>query len=219
MSTRQKYFSRSCLLVLALTLVLTFVVLQRSFADKKKSMASMIDIARRISDKHKSTRFRAYQTIEQERDETVAELIRVLKTHKGDEKGEERCSTHLAVKLLASLGSVEAFPVLLDMIDYRVALRHGVKRKIGSKYPCARSLARIGGNRELLHSLGKRIRTDESSQRRRLMTWVVYRMLGVDLAQTWLKRQIQEATGEERIRLESAVEAVTKGNGLIIHME
>ena len=210
----KRYLMCPCVLLLALTLALALPILQHAFAGEA-NMPSMLELARRISHEQKAARFDAFQTIERERNKAITELLVVLKSRKGDEEGEERSSTHLAIDFLASLGAVEATPVLLDMIDYRIALQAGAKRPIGSEYPCARALARIGGNRELLESLAQRIRAEESLKRRRLMIWVAYRILGGDLTQTWLKSHIQGTTGEDRERLEAAAKEVSMGNRLV----
>ena len=112
-----------------------------------------------------------------------------------DEQAEERryhSSKHLAIVLLGELRTEEAVRVLWKNLTYRVKVLFGgigETHGIGSRYPAAGSLAKIG--KPASEYVASRLVVTEDALRQEIAAWILKEVEGRDLAgqiiETWLK--------------------------------
>ena len=76
-------------------------------------------------------------------------------------------------------------------------------------------MVQIGGGAETLRMIEKGIMEAPTVKRRRILTWVAYRMLDSDVAQVWLETRAKKADGKAAEALKAAAEEVTKGDKLL----
>jgi hypothetical protein len=160
----------------------------------------------------------AFDILREERSVLVQELTDTLKNSKNTKSGDEYSSIHLSAALLGEWRAVEAKELLLDMIDYRLNLKAGAKYPLGYEFPCANALISIGGS-EVLNAAISRIVQEPSLMRKRLFTWVVYSLVGVEVGVRSLEAAAKKLDVTPAKRLLDTREEISQENRLLFMLE
>ena len=143
-------------------------------------------------------------------------LLTHLKSHKGAKEAKADSPLHMAVKVVGTARALEAREALLEMIDLKIAFPVGDRHPLTDYYPCAVALAEIGGGPETLTMIERGIVKAHSVKRRRILTWVAYRMLDHELAVLWLEARATKVEKEAAKTLRMAAKEVVNGNKLLL---
>lgn len=184
-----------------------------SAGDEDRSTPELMLVAKQLSSANEHERVIAGCILRDGRQAVIRTVMPVLRTHARERAGQEDDAVWLAVHTLADWQAEEAGGILLQMIDYRARLRSGGKRMPGAAYPCAGALAHIG-NRRILGDVTKALAWDDSVKRRKLMAWVIGRLLGEQLGRVHLEQAAEQLDGERAARLLAARDHLAKGYGI-----
>ena len=149
------------------------------------------------------------------RDAAVSDLITILNKNKAVKTSDEGSTIHLAITLLGESRDVKAIDPLIDTIDFSIKLKAGAKYAPGYAYTAANALINIGGT-EVLDAVIARIGEESSLTNRQLLTWVVYRLVGIDRGMKYLESASTNLNINQKQRLLDARTMIEAGNGLVL---
>lgn len=119
-----------------------------------------------------------------------------------------------ATAVLVEYRATEAVGLLLDNIEARLAPSAGTELPVGHQFPCAQALIGIGGQAVVTGTIA-RLESEYKAPRKRLLTWVLYGTVGMELGLRMLERAAVAARGDAVKRLKAAAEGITLGEKIL----
>lgn len=210
---KSRHFLKTYLHILIVAAVVSPVDSSGVAIDSPQVLAANLD-----SDQQ-AKRTEAFQSLKKYRTAVIFEAIKILEKSKHDSVVSQNSSPHLAALVLGEWKATEAIALLLDMIDLRTELQSGAKYPLGYEFPCAYALANIGGS-DVINAAIVRIGTERSFAKRRLYTWIVYRLADINMGVNYLKVATKATSANSDLvkYLETAREDILKGNQLLLNI-
>ncbi len=155
------------------------------------------------------TRETAEHAIIARRARMLSQCGQIVLTMAGNEGRKETVTT--AIKLLGDLRSVEAVPVLVDNLTFRVDVWPGSPHRHLRRFPAAASLTQIG--LPSLKPLLAKVQETDDDLVLTLAYLVVYEVLGREVGAAYVKEAVAgEKHPASRARLERLVRALENGD-------
>lgn len=126
--------------------------------------------------------------------------------------------THLVLRLIAQWRVDESLTKLTEIVTFKLdaaTFPAGIKVAPAAYYPAASAVAEIGGQRAITSMLDKIEKSDEDKDIR-ICTWVLYKILGEDLAKAGMEQRAESAPAKDiEDRFLHAASLVNKGESLL----
>jgi len=197
--------------IINLAVCISISIFCLSFRNTKQSIVSvsLVDIGQYINELQSNDpneREKASKTIQEYHEQLIENLIKLVNVKLEDIPSLEAQKTEygkyhakeLAIDLLGESRSVKAVPVLMENLEYRnpFDLYAGSNRSLGSQFPAARALAKIG--MPSVEPALDRLRDYEKYKMESgICCWTLRAVLGNKLAQAHIQITIDETKDEK----------------------